>query len=107
MEATADLIEHTPTFPIYDEEEVQTSVLYKYTPGEAEFTVTRDEHDVWVLGGDKLVRLYKMTNMERDEAVLRFARQMRGMGIDEKLREMGALDGDIVRIEDFEFEFVD
>ncbi len=107
MEATADLIERTPTFPIYDEEEVQTSVLYKYTPGEAEFTVTRDEHDVWVLGGDKLVRLYKMTNMERDEAVLRFARQMRGMGIDEKLREMGALDGDIVRIEDFEFEFVD
>ena len=33
--------------------------------------------------------------------------QLRGMGVDEALRERGAKDGDIVRIGNFEFEFVD
>ena len=38
---------------------------------------------------------------------LKFARQLRGMGVDEALRARGAKDGDIVRIGKFEFEFVD
>ena len=28
-----------------------------------------------------------MTNMERDESVMKFARQLRGMGVDEALRD--------------------
>ncbi|HWJ79317.1 MAG TPA: Obg family GTPase CgtA, partial [Niallia sp.] len=41
------------------------------------------------------------------ESVRRFARQMRGMGIDEALRQRGAKDGDIVKLMDYEFEFID
>ena len=41
------------------------------------------------------------------ESVMRFARQIRGMGIDEALRNKGAKNGDIVRIDSFEFEFVE
>ena len=52
-------------------------------------------------------KLFVMTNMERDESIMKFARQLRGMGVDEALRERGAKDGDIVRIGNFEFEFVD
>lgn len=54
-----------------------------------------------------LKKLFVMTNMERDESIMKFARQLRGMGVDEALRERGAKDGDIVRIGNFEFEFVD
>ena len=50
---------------------------------------------------------FVMTNMERDESIMKFARQLRGMGVDKALRERGAKDGDIVRIGNFEFEFVD
>ena len=57
--------------------------------------------------GEKLEKLFVMTNMERDESIMKFARQLRGMGVDEALRERGAKDGDIVRIGNFEFEFVD
>ena len=38
-----------------------------------------------------------MTDFSRDESIRRFARQMRGMGIDEALRARGAKDGDIVK----------
>ena len=48
-----------------------------------------------------------MTNFDRDESVMKFARQLRGMGVDEALRARGAKDGDLVRIGKFEFEFVD
>ena len=61
--------------------------------------------DVW--NPKKLEKLFVMTNMERDESIMKFARQLRGMGVDEALRERGAKDGDIVRIGNFEFEFVD
>ena len=37
---------------------------------------------------------------------MKFARQLRGMGVDEALRARGAKDGDIVRIGKFEFELL-
>ena len=69
--------------------------------------MAKGPENAWVLSGEKLEKLFVMTNMERDESVMKFARQLRGMGVDEALRERGAKDGDIVRIGNFEFEFVD
>ena len=37
----------------------------------------------------------------------RFARQLRGMGVDDALRERGAKNGDTVRLLEFEFDFVE
>ncbi len=48
-----------------------------------------------------------MTDFSRDESVRRFARQLRGMGVDEALREKGAKDGDTVKLLDYEFEFIE
>lgn len=108
LQKTADLIESTPEFPLYDEEEqVEESVTYEFKPNEREFDVTRDPDGTWVLSGEKLEKLFVMTNFDRDESVMRFARQLRGMGVDEELRLRGAVDGDLVRIEEFVFEFVD
>ncbi|WP_423342659.1 GTPase ObgE [Melissococcus plutonius] len=109
--ATADLLELTPDFPLYEEEleqEINAIHQYVFQPDEeAEYTITRASDASWVLTGKKLERLFKMTNFEHDESTMRFARQLRGMGIDEALRARGAKDGDIVRIFDYEFEFVE
>ena len=48
-----------------------------------------------------------MTDFSREDSIRRFARQMRGMGIDDALREKGAEDGDTVRLLEFEFEFTE
>src|SRR5699024_3009336 len=105
MEATAELLERTPAFPLYDPEE--ENVIYRYEPVEEEVHISRDDEGTWILTGDKLLKLFHMTNLEHDESIMRFARQLRSMGVDEKLREKGAKNGDFVRIETFEFEFVD
>ena len=40
-----------------------------------------------------------------DEGVRRFSNKLRRMGVDDELKRMGAEEGDIVRILDFEFEY--
>lgn len=108
LDATADLLDKTDEFLLYTEEDLQDDeVYYGFNPDEKPFEISRDDDAAWVLSGEKLEKLFVMTNMERDESIMKFARQLRGMGVDEALRERGAKDGDIVRLGNFEFEFVD
>ncbi|HGA3789590.1 TPA: GTPase ObgE [Streptococcus agalactiae] len=108
MDATAELLANTEELLLYDETDMQEDeAYYGFNEDERPFEITRDDDATWVLYGDKLEKLFVMTNMERDESIMKFARQLRGMGVDEALRERGAKDGDIVRIGNFEFEFVD
>ncbi|MFC4320936.1 GTPase ObgE [Litchfieldia salsa] len=105
----ADLIETTPEFPldVVEEDEASKRVLYRHEKAESDFFISRDSEGAFVLTGDKIEKLFKMTNIERDESIKRFARQMRGMGIDDALRELGAKHGDIVKLLEFEFEFIE
>ncbi|MBX9973203.1 GTPase ObgE [Cytobacillus firmus] len=108
--AVADKLEETPEFPLSHEEEEDTGVhrvLYKHEADQTEFVITRDPAGVFVVSGDAIEKLFKMTDFSRDESVRRFARQLRGMGVDDALREKGAKDGDTVKLLDYEFEFID
>lgn len=105
MQRTATLLDATPAFDAQAHDE-QTTVTYQAAEAEPAFTITRDDDGTWVLGGAKLVKLFKMTNLDHEESQMRFARQLRHMGVDEALRKRGIEDGDLVRIEDFVFEFV-
>ena len=108
LEATAKLLDETDEFLLYDEADMaEEEAYYGFDEEEAPFEITRDDDAAWVLYGDKLEKLFTMTNFDRDESVMKFSRQLRGMGVDEALRARGAKDGDIVRIGNFEFEFVD
>ncbi len=107
--AITDKIEQTPEFPLLadtEDDEVH-HVLYKHIAEQKEFAITRDPSGVFVLSGDAVEKLFKMTDFSRDDSVKRFARQLRGMGIDDALREKGAKDGDIVKLLEFEFEFIE
>lgn len=106
--AIADKLEETPEFPLYELEDESTHhVLYKHEKEQKEFEISRDPDGSFVLSGDAIEKLFKMTDFSRDESVRRFARQLRGMGVDDALRERGAKDGDIVKLLDYEFEFVE
>ncbi|MDG4655379.1 GTPase ObgE [Ectobacillus antri] len=103
----ADLLETTPEFPLHEVEEGSARVMYKFEKDERNFFISRESDGSFVVSGGEIEKLFKMTDFSREESVRRFARQMRGMGIDEALRERGAKDGDIVKIMEYEFEFID
>ncbi|QFT90039.1 GTPase ObgE [Bacillus sp. THAF10] len=105
--AVADELEHAPEYPLYEEEAIEQRVVYKHEKEELDFRITRDPDGAYVLSGEKLEKLFVMTNFNHEESIRRFARQLRGMGVDEALRARGAKDGDIVRLQKYEFEFVE
>ncbi len=105
----ADLLETAPEYPLEEvvENDAENRVVYRHEKEEVDFVITRDPDGAFVISGDKIEKLFKMTNLERDESIRRFSRQMRGMGIDDALRERGAKHGDTVRLLEFEFEFIE
>jgi GTP-binding protein len=61
----------------------------------------------WVVEGAGLERLVAMTDLNNDYAVRRFQRTLERAGVHRKLKELGARDGDTVRIRDVEFDYAD
>ncbi len=106
VDRLADLLDTIPVNPLYDESQIESHVLYKFKKEEP-FTITKEEDGLWAITGREVERIFKMTKFSSDEAVYRFAKKLRRMGIDDKLIEMGAQEGDQVRICDFYFDFKD
>ena len=102
--ALGDLIEKTEETPLFEEDQLEGHVLYKFKKEEP-YTITREDNGTWVLSGEELEKLFRMTKFTTEEGILRFTRRLRKMGVDDKLEELGAQEGDIVRILDFEFEY--
>lgn len=99
-----ELIQTSEFIPL--EEEVIEAVHYQIEE-EVPFQIEKLDEGYWRLYGEKIEKLYAMTNMSHDESIARFARQMRTMGVDEALREAGAQSGDIIDLAGYQFEFVD
>ena len=106
VDRLADLIDSIPDNPLYDESQIESHVLYKFKKEEP-FTITKDQDGTFVISGEEVERIFKMTKFSSDDAAYRFAKKLRKMGIDNKLLEMGAEEGDMVRILNFYFEFKD
>lgn len=100
--AIADELDKIKEKPLFDEENFESHVLYKFKKEEP-FTITKD-NDIYVVKGKEVEKLFKMTKFT-DDGALRFARKLRKMGIDDKLLEMGCQYGDKVQIMDMIFEF--
>ena len=88
---------------IVNEENDNSHIVYKFKKEEP-FTINKIDN-VWTIRGEKVEKLLKMTKFNTDESALNFAFKLKKMGIDDKLRELGANEGDTVRILDFEFEY--
>jgi GTPase len=61
----------------------------------------------WVVRGKKVERVVSMTDMNNEAGVRRMQRILERMGIVTRLRNLGAEDGDTVRIGTTEFDFID
>lgn len=102
----ADMLDEAELEPLYEETSYESHVIYKFK-NEKPYTITRDDEGVWIIKGDEIEKLLRMTKFEEDEGVRRFARKLRGMGVDDELERLGAEKGDDVQILDYMFTFKD
>ncbi len=88
---------------LYNKDELEDYVIYKFDEEDL-FTVEK-ENNIWLLKGEKVEKLFKMTRFDNPDATIRFAHKLAKMGVDEKLEKMGAKPGDEVKILDYIFIF--
>ena len=88
-----------------EEVEIVQEKVYKFEE-EVPFTISKLD-DAWLVEGEKITKLFKMTKFNEEESVIRFAKKLKNMGVEEALEEAGAQRGDDVVIEDYVFQFKD
>lgn len=104
LDFLADLLDKIPDQPLFEDEAFESHVLYKFKKEEP-YTIEKIEDDLWEIKGKEIEKIFKMTKFSSEEGMLRFAKKLRRMGIDEKLEQLGAKEGDQVRILDFYFDY--
>lgn len=103
IQVLEDMVKNTEAEILFEPEMQESHVLYQFKK-EKPFTIVK-EGNVFVIRGEKVEKLFNMTNFNTDEALFRFSNKLRKMGIDDELEKMGIEEGDIVRILDYEFEY--
>ncbi|GIP39210.1 GTPase Obg [Paenibacillus sp. J31TS4] len=108
MYVIADRLDAIPDQRVVEEvPETEERKIYRYkNRQDNDFTIRR-ENDVFIVESESIEKLIKRTNFGSQDAVARFARILRKMGVDAELRRRGAKDGQTIRIADFEFDFVE
>ncbi len=70
------------------------------------FDIFRTDDGAFNIEADWLVRILNGSDMDDYESLQYFQRRLRDSGIIDKLEEMGVKEGDTIRIEDFEFDYI-
>jgi GTP-binding protein len=98
----AELLAVAPAPQIVENEGVKVTRV----KSEPRFSIHKEE-GVFVIAGKEIEKHYAMTDFANEDAVKRFIRIIKVMGIEADLRIQGAKDGDTVRVGSIEFDFVD
>lgn len=106
IDSLAEILSGIPDTPLFDDEMFESHVLYKFKKEEP-YVIEKAEENLWVIKGKEIEKIFKMTKFSSEEGMMRFAKKLRRMGIDDKLAQMGAKSGDQVRILDFYFDYKD
>lgn len=106
--ATVELLEQVEREQPVQEVHEQPSErkIYRSREEKPAFTI-RKENEIYVVEGERIETLVQRTNFSYHDSVMRFARIIRQMGVEDALRKRGAEDGDTVRIGEMEFELND
>jgi len=107
LKKITEVLSKTPLFDIYQENDKDDEVIYRYEPTDHDYEIIKVNDTTYSVEGKLIERLLQMTNFGAEESVKQLARRMRRFGVDEKLRTSGCKNGNIVRIGEYEFEFVD
>lgn len=96
------LLEELPPIEPFEEEADFVDTISEQPPFEIHL-----EDGVYVVSGPEVDRLLGRVNLDDFESLQYFQRMLRRRGIIDALREKGIQDGDTVRLNDVEFEFID
>ncbi len=101
LKEAAEMLSNIPV------EDLEISESEKFVPEEKRFTYEiRVEDGVYIVEGSFVDRLLASVNVNEPDSLKYFHKVLRNKGVLNELIEMGIKDGDTVRLNDFEFDFL-
>ena len=105
----SELIKHIAevlkTLPKENLIEVQDRKVYTLKDDD-EYTISKED-GIYVIKGEAVERIMRRVNIADNESLYYFQRSLDELGVNQKLKEMGVKEGDIVKICDYELEWED
>lgn len=103
MMYVASILDTIPIPVLFDEDEAETAII-SYKDDEP-FTV-RVEDGVYIVEGSWIKRMLGSTNFEDNESLQYFQNAIRKKGVIKALEQAGVSEGDLVRMYELEFDFM-
>ena len=105
LEYLAKTLKEMKNDDLYNKNEYESSIIYRFK-NEKPYTISRED-DIWVIKGKEIETLFAMTRWDEEEAINRFNKKLKKMGIEEELARIGAKKGDEIAINNYIFEWKD
>ena len=102
MVRVSELLKELPKEELIEESEERVIYTLKDDKDEFEIEIIDGEY---VVSGPAVERLMGRVNIQDNESMHYFQRQLSELGIEAKLKEMGIKEGDSVKILEWEFEW--
>ena len=103
MDVVAKELKELPKEELIDYDERKVYTLEEEKEG---FEITR-EKDMWVVDGPSVQRLMSRVNLEDNESMYYFQKNLDALGVNAALKKAGVKEGDTVRVVDWELEWYD
>ena len=95
------VIKDLPKEELFDVEE---TIVYTLEDTEKDFTIRKEDGE-FIVEGNAVENLMRRVNIGDNESFAYLQKMLRKLGIEEELRTLGILEGDGVKILDWEFEW--
>ena len=102
MKRISELLKELPKEDII--EPIEERVVYTLKDEEDEFEIENVKGE-YIVSGPAVDRLMGRVNIQDNESMHYFQKQLRELGIEAKLKEKGVKEGDTVKILEWEFEW--
>ncbi|VEU80752.1 GTPase ObgE [Haploplasma axanthum] len=86
-------------------DEDKTHEVYELETKDNDVDIYRENGMFYVIGS-QVELFFNRTNFGEEESIKRFARQLRTLGVEDKLRQLGAKTGDTINVYGYEFDYL-
>ena len=108
-QGVSELIKHVSdvlkTLPKENLIEIEDRKVYTLKD-DKEYTITKED-GMFVIKGEAVEKVMRRVNIADNESLYYFQKSLDELGVNQKLKEMGVKEGDIVKIADYELEWED
>ena len=101
LKYVTDILKILPKEDLYEKEE---RVIYELVDKKDEYEIDRTK-DGFEVTGKAIERVIAKVNIEDNESMYYFHKCLENLGVNKKLKSLGVKEGDIVKIDSYEFEW--